>query len=84
VSALAAHGFASITTNAVGAGFDALGTLTVNTTAGASLTFPAGGRGLDQIPRDGLIGPNEGGVPAPPRRIAHISDAFRQTAADLM
>lgn len=84
VSALAAHGFASITTNSVGVGFGRLGTLTVNTTAGASLTFSAGGRGLDQIPRDGVIGNNEGGVPAPPRRIVHYSDAFRQTAVDLM
>lgn len=89
VSALAAQGIASITTNAVGAGFGKLGTLTVNTMSGASVTFSAGGRGVDSIPpygaiRDGLIAANEGGVPAPPRSIVLYSDAFRQTAADLM
>jgi hypothetical protein len=84
LSALAAQGIASVTTNAVGAGFGMLGTLTVNTTAGASVTFHAGGRGLDQNPRDHLIGGNEGGVPAPPRGSLLYSDAFRQTAADLM
>ena len=84
VSALATQGIASVTTNAVGAGFGLLGTLTVTTTAGVSVTFSAGGRGIDQIPRDGLIAANEGGVPAPPRGIVHFSDAFRQTAADLM
>jgi hypothetical protein len=84
VSALAAQGIASVTTNAVGAGFGRLGTLTVSTMAGGSVTFSAGGRGLDQIPRDGVIGPNEGGVPPPPRGIVLYSDAFRQTAAGLM
>ena len=83
-SAMAAQGIASVTTNAVGAGFGPLGTLTVNTTAGASVTFYAGGRGIDQIPRDGAIAANEGGIPAPPRSIVLYSDAFRQTAADLM
>ena len=81
---MAAQGIASVTTNAVGAGFGLLGTLTVNTTAGASVTFYAGGRGIDQIPRDGAIAANEGGIPAPPRGIVLYSDAFRQTAADLM
>jgi hypothetical protein len=84
LSALAAQGIASVTTNAVAAGFGPLGTLTVNTTAGASITFAAGGRGVDQGPRDGLIGPNEGGVPAAPRGVVHYSDLFRQTAVDLM
>jgi hypothetical protein len=84
VSALAAQGIAIVTTSAVGAGFGRLGTLTVNTIAGASFTFSAGGRGIDQGPRDGLIAANEGGVPARPRGIVHYSDAFRQTAADLM
>jgi hypothetical protein len=83
-SAMAAQGIASITTNAVGAGFGSLGTLTVNTMAGSSVIFAAGGRGVDRDPPLGQIGPNEGGIPAPPRRIVHYSDAFRQTAADLM
>jgi hypothetical protein len=52
LSALAAHGIASVTTNAVGAGFGKLGTLTVNWTAGAPVTFAAGGRGIDQEPKD--------------------------------
>ena len=84
LSALAAEGIAIVTTNAVGAGFGPLGTLTVATTAGASVTFYAGGRGIDQGPRDGLIGANEGGVPAAPRGVVHYSDLFRQTAVDLM
>ena len=84
VSALAAPGIASVTMNAVGAGFGQLGTLVVNTTAGASVTFSDGGRGQDEYPRDGVIGANEGGVPDPPRRIVLYSDAFRQTAADLI
>jgi hypothetical protein len=84
VSAMAAQGIASITTNAVGAGFGGLSELTVNTMAGASVIFSAGGRGIDQVPHDGVIAANEGGVPASPRGIVHFSDAFRQTAADLM
>jgi hypothetical protein len=84
LSALAAQGIAIVTTNAVGAGFGPLGTLTVNTTAGASVTFSAGGRGIDQGPSDGRIGPNEGGVPVAPRAVVHYSDLFRQTAVDLM
>lgn len=83
-SALAEQGIATITTNAVGAGFGSLGTLTLNTMAGASVTFFAGGRGIDRDPPVGQIAANEGGIPAAPRRILHFSDAFRQTAADLI
>ncbi|HET7696615.1 MAG TPA: hypothetical protein VFK57_12955 [Vicinamibacterales bacterium] len=83
LSALAAQGIASVTTNAVGAGFGSQGTLRVITTAGASVTFNAGGRGVDQS-GDGIIAVNEGAVPGRPRSIVLYSDAFRQTAVDLM
>lgn len=83
LSALAAQGIASVTTNAVGAGFGGLGTLRVTTSEGASVTFNAGGRGVDQS-GDGIIAVNEGTIPGRPRGIVLYSDAFRQTAVDLM
>ncbi len=80
---LAAHGIATIAINAVGAGFGGLGTLTVHGTAGDSVTFLAGGRGIDQN-GDHVIEGNEGVAAAPPRTIIYRTDGFRQTVADLM
>jgi hypothetical protein len=80
---LASHGIATIAINAVGFGYGPLGTLTVSRTGGDSVTFGAGGRGIDQ---DGnhVIDSNEGLSTAPPRTILFFNDGIRQTVADLM
>jgi hypothetical protein len=80
---MAVHGVATIAINAVGHGFGPLGTLTVNQTGGESVTFSAGGRGIDQD-GDDLIGGDEGVRAAPPRTLLYITDGIRQTVADLM
>ena len=80
---MAAHGIATIAINAVGHGFGPLGTLTVTTTSGASVTFSAGGRGIDQN-RDQEIAADEGVYAAPPRTIVFVTDGVRQTVVDLM
>src|SRR5262249_10895527 len=45
---LAAHGIATIGINAVGHGYGPLGTLTVTLGSGETVTFSAGGRGVDR------------------------------------
>jgi virulence factor lipase-like protein len=81
---MAEHGIATIGINAPGHGFGELGTLTVRGTSGNSVTFLAGGRGVDQD-GDGTITAGEGGLTArPPRDIIEARDAFLQTAVDLM
>jgi hypothetical protein len=80
---MAAHGIASIALNAVGTGFGPLGTLTVNQTGSQSVTFSAGGRGIDQD-GDHIIDPDEGQKSAPPRTVISITDGTRQTVADLL
>jgi len=82
-ASLASHGVATIAINAVGTGFGPLSTLTVNRTAGTSVTFAAGGRAFDQN-GDGMIPNFEGLRPTGPRTIIGFADSFRQTAADLM
>jgi hypothetical protein len=82
-STLASHGLATIAIDAVGHGGGPLGTLVVNETSGASVTLPAGGRGVDQN-GDGLIGPFEGLFALPPYISAAFRDGTRQTAIDLM
>jgi hypothetical protein len=77
---LAAHGIATIGINAVGHGYGPLGTVTVTLGSGETVTFPAGGRGVD-LNGDGVIDANEGLNAAPP--IAN-RDGLRQTAVDLM
>ena len=81
--ALAARGIASIHINFVGHGFGALSTLTVNRASGTAVTFPAGGRGIDQN-GDGAIAATEGRAAASPRTIVEESDGIRQSVADLM
>src|SRR5262249_6152874 len=63
-------------------GFGAAGTLTV-TANNASVTFSAGGRGIDQ---DGntIIDSTEGSSAAPPNAIVSSRDGLRQTVADLI
>src|SRR6185436_5298206 len=79
---MANHSIATIAINVVGHGFGAAGTLTVNAN-GASVTFAAGGRGIDQ---DGntVIDSTEGSSASPPNGIVGSRDGLRQTVADLM
>ena len=80
---MAANGIATIAINAVGAGFGPLGTLTLKQTDGKSVTFSAGGRGIDQD-GDHMISGNEGVSAASPRTVLFFTDGRRQTVADLM
>jgi hypothetical protein len=80
---LAAEGIATIAINTVGNGGGPLGTLTVTPTVGDGVTFPAGGRGIDQD-GDGFIFLGEGRVAAFPRTIIWQRDGVQQTVADLM
>ena len=80
---MAAHGFATIAINAAGHGFGPLGTLTLTGTDGTSVSFPAGGRGIDQN-NDNQIAANEGFGSAPPRTVIFFADGIRQTVADLL
>ena len=82
-STMAANGIATIAINVVGHGFGSLGTLTVNRVAGTPVTFPAGGRGVDQN-GDGSIDASEGVVAAAPENIIGARDGLRQTVVDLM
>ena len=82
-STMAAKGIATIAINVVGHGFGSLGTLTVNRVAGNPVTFPAGGRGIDQN-GDGSIDAAEGANAAPPQNIIGPRDGLRQTVVDLM
>ncbi|MGH8067532.1 MAG: Ig-like domain-containing protein [Candidatus Entotheonellia bacterium] len=81
-ASLAAKGLATIAINAVGNGRGPEGTLTVSTSSG-SVTFPAGGRGIDQN-NDGNIGALEGLNARLPRSMIHNRDGLRQTVVDLM
>jgi pimeloyl-ACP methyl ester carboxylesterase len=80
---LAAHGIATIAINVVGHGFGPLGTLSVSRTGGQVITFPAGGRGVDQN-ADGTIASREGVRATAPQMIVDDRDGFRQTVVDLM
>ena len=80
---MAERGIATIAINVVGHGGGPLGTVVVSTTSGASVTVPAGGRGIDQN-GDGAIDSNEGSIAAEPRTLIGSADALRQTTIDLM
>jgi hypothetical protein len=82
-ASLAAYGIATIGINGVGNGFGPLGTLTVTLSSGDAVTFPAGGRGIDQD-GDGVIGNREGVFAAPPQLIIDNRDGQRQMVVDLM
>jgi fermentation-respiration switch protein FrsA (DUF1100 family) len=82
-ASLAEQGIATIAINVVGHGFGPLSTLTVTPSVGASVTFPEGGRGIDQN-GDGIIANNEGISAAAPQSIIGDRDGQRQTVADLM
>jgi dienelactone hydrolase len=80
---LAEHGIATVIINDVGRGFGPLGTLTVNQTDGESVTFAAGGRGINQD-NDHDILATEGENATGPQSIISSRDAQRQTVVDLM
>lgn len=80
---LAERGIATIAVNAVGHGFGAHGSLTINRSNGDAVTFPSGGRGFDQN-GNGVIDAREGMRAASPRMVLDDADGFRQTVADLM
>jgi hypothetical protein len=84
-SSMAASGIATIAINVVGHGRGALSTLTVNRALanGGPVTFPAGGRGIDQN-GDTAIDTTEGSSASPPQSIISNRDGLRQTVVDLM
>src|SRR6185436_11121237 len=83
-STLAHNGIATIAINVVGhGGGGTTGTLTIIPLAGAPVTVPDGGRGIDQD-GNGVIDSTEGSSAAPPNGIVGSRDGLRQTVADLM
>jgi hypothetical protein len=81
-SSLGRAGIATIAINVVGHGFGALGTYTATTAAGP-LTFPAGGRGIDQN-GNGVIDSTEGVSAVGADSLIGNRDGLRQTTIDLM
>ena len=82
-SSLARRGIATIAINVVGHGGGALGTLTVNRTAGSPVVLPAGGRGINQDANP-AIDSTEGVNALPPYTLISNRDGLRQTVVDLM
>jgi hypothetical protein len=82
-ASMAQAGIATIAINVVGHGGGELGTMTVSQAAGAPVTFPAGGRGIDQD-GNGTIDSTEGVNAAPPQTLVSNRDGLRQTVIDLM
>ena len=82
-SVMASKGIATVSINVVGHGFGALGTLDVLPLAGAPVSVPAGGRGIDQD-GNGTIDSTEGVNAVAPRAIVSSRDGLRQTVIDLM
>ena len=83
VSSMAKHGIATIAIDNLGHGFGEQSTLTVSRTDGDPITFPTGGRGIDQD-GNGKIDKSEGFSATRPRAVVLFSDGYRQTAVDLM
>ncbi|MDP9280558.1 MAG: Ig-like domain-containing protein [Chloroflexota bacterium] len=82
-SSLAHAGIATIAINVVGHGGGALGTYTVFRTAGAPVTLPSGGRGIDQN-GNGAIDSTEGVSAVGAQSLIGSRDGLRQTTIDLM
>src|SRR5262249_36964047 len=80
---LAEQGIATISIDAPGAGFGPLSRYTVTRTDSSTVSFPSGGRGIDQN-GDGMIAEGEGLGAAPPRTIQFGRDGFRQETADFV
>ncbi len=81
-SSLGHAGIATIAINVVGHGFGAAGTYTA-TTPGGPLTFPAGGRGIDQD-GNGTIDSTEGVNAIGAQSLVSGRDGLRQTVIDIM
>ena len=81
-ASLAKQGIATAAINVVGHGGGPLGTITITTPTGA-VTFPSGGRGVDQN-GDGVIDATEGSSALRPHSLRGSTDALRQTVGDLM
>jgi hypothetical protein len=81
-SSFAHAGIATIAINVVGHGFGAASTYTVTPPGRAPVTFPAGGRGIDQD-GNGTIDSTEG-VNAANGSIVSNRDGLRQTVFDLV
>jgi dienelactone hydrolase len=79
---LARQGIATLAINVVGHGGGPLGTITV-TTPTQTVTFPSGGRGVDQN-GDGAIDGTEGASAVRPNTLLGSTDGLRQTVTDLM
>jgi Bacterial Ig-like domain len=81
---LARNGIATIAINVVGHGFGAGGTYTVLRNGGAaSVTLPAGGRGIDQD-GNGTIDSTEGVSAVGAQSLIGNRDGLRQTVIDIM
>ena len=80
---MASHGIATIAINFVGNGLGPLGTLTISQVSGSPVTFPAGGRGVDQN-HDNLIDEGEGRSAASQWSIVANRDTGIQTVIDFM
>lgn len=80
---LAEQGIATIAIDGTGDGFGPSSTYTVTLTDSSSVTFLAGGRGIDQN-GDGQIAEAEGFGTAPSRSIMGSRDGQRQLAVDHM
>lgn len=81
-STLAHNGLATIAINVVGHGFGPNGTYTATTPSGP-VTFPAGGRGVDQD-GNGTFDSTEGVNAVPPQTLIGNRDGLRQTVFDIM
>jgi dienelactone hydrolase len=83
-SSFAHAGFATIAINVVGHGFGPNGTYTVSRTTGAPVTFPSGGRAVDQNGSgtfDSTEGVNAAGAA---NTLISGRDGLRQTVIDIM
>ena len=81
-SSLGHAGIATIAINVVGHGFGAAGTYTATTPTGP-VTFPAGGRGIDQN-GSGTIDSTEGVSAIGAQALVGNRDGLRQTVVDIM
>jgi hypothetical protein len=82
-SSLAHAGIATVAINVVGHGGGPLGTYTVISTSGATVTLPSGGRGIDQD-GNGTIESTEGVSAVGAQSLIGNRDGLRQTTIDLM
>jgi hypothetical protein len=84
-SSMARNGIATVAINVVGHGGGPLGTLTIVRSDGPPVTFPAGGRGIDQD-GNGTIDSTEGvnAASVAPFLLTGNRDGLRQTVIDLM